>query len=75
MSVNIKVLDIEWNVSKDGYIKPTLILEPTELGDVLVSRTTGFNAKYIYDNKLGKGSIVKMIRSGDVIPHIVEVIK
>lgn len=68
-------MDIEWNISKDGYIKPTIILEPTNIGDVEISRTTGFNAKYIYDNNIGKGTIVKLIRSGDVIPHIVEIIK
>ena len=32
-------------------------------------------AKYIQDNKIGKGSIIKIVRSGDVIPYIVEVVK
>lgn len=69
------IIDIEWNVSKDGLIKPVLILNPVDIGGVTISRVTGNNAKNIIDNKIGKGAIVKLIRSGDVIPKIIEVIK
>jgi NAD-dependent DNA ligase len=74
-TADVKVTDVEWNVSKDGYIKPKLILEPTKLSGVTISNATAFNAKYVIDNKIGPGSIVKIIRSGDVIPHVLEVIK
>jgi len=70
-----KVLDIEWNISKDGLIKPTLILEPVQIGGVEISRVTAHNAKNVVDKELGKGAIIKLIRSGDVIPYIQEVIK
>lgn len=73
--VTVKVLDVEWNVSKDGYIKPKLLLEPTKLSGVIIKNVTAFNAKFIKDNNLGPGSIIKLTRSGDVIPHIVSVIK
>ena len=69
------VVNIEWNVSKDGYIKPTVILEPINIGGVEIKRVTGFNAKFINDNKIGIGSILEIIRSGDVIPYIKSVIK
>lgn len=69
------VIDIEWNVSKDGLIKPVLILNPVDIGGVTITRVTGNNAKNIVDNKIGKGAVVKLIRSGDVIPKIIEVIK
>lgn len=69
-----KIVDTEWNVSKDGLIKPVLILDPVDIGGVTITRVTGNNAKYIIDNKLSKGAIVKIIRSGDVIPKIIEVI-
>jgi NAD-dependent DNA ligase len=75
MTADVVVKDVEWNVSKDGYLKPKLILEPTKLSGVTISNATAFNAKYIVDNKIGPGSIVKIIRSGDVIPHVLEVIK
>lgn len=71
----VKVIDVEWNVSKDGYIKPKLILEPIKLSGVTIRNVTAFNAKYIKDNKLGPGSIIKLTRSGDVIPHIINIVK
>jgi len=66
---------IEWNVSKDGYVKPTLILKPVTIGGVEIKRTTGNNAKFIVDNILGPGAIIEIIRSGDVIPKVQKVIK
>ena len=72
--VETKVIDIEWNVSKDGYIKPTAILEPVDIGGVKIKRATAFNAKFVVDNKIGKGCKIEIIRSGDVIPYIKSVI-
>jgi NAD-dependent DNA ligase len=70
-----KVISIEWNISKGGYIIPTLILEPVNIGGVEIKRATGNNAKFIVDNKLGSGALIEIIRSGDVIPKVVKVIK
>ncbi len=69
-----KVISIEWNVSKDGFIKPTILVEPVIIGGVEIKRVTGNNAKFIVDNKLGPGSQVEIIRSGDVIPKIEKII-
>ncbi len=69
------VESIEWNVSKDGFINPTLILKPVSIGGVEIKRATGNNAKNIVDNVLGPGAEVEIIRSGDVIPKVQRVIK
>lgn len=69
------ILNIEWNISKQGYLKPVAILEPIDLDGVTVSRVTLNNAKFAKDNDLGVGSEVVIIRSGMVIPKIVEVVK
>lgn len=69
-----EVVDIEWNKSKHGVYKPVIIINPVILG-VEISRVTGFNAKYIMDNNIGKGTKVEIIRSGDVIPKISKIIK
>ena len=71
----VKVLNVEWSISKDGYIKTTLKLVPTHLGGVIISSVTAINAKYVVDNILGTGSIIELIRSGDVIPKIKKIIK
>ena len=68
-----KVVHVIWNPSKDGYLKPKIQIEPIHLGGVKIEYATAFNAKFIEDKKLGIGAIVKIIRSGDVIPYIMEV--
>jgi NAD-dependent DNA ligase len=70
-----KVKNIEWNISKDGYIIPTIIIDPIEISGITIKRTAGFNARFIVDNKLGPGAIIQIIRSGDVIPYITKIIK
>ena len=69
-----KVIDVIWKPSKDGYIKPKVRIEPIHLGGVKIEYATAFNAAYIKKNKIGVGAIIKLIRSGDVIPHILETI-
>ena len=46
-TVNVTVLDVEWNESKNGYLKPRLILEPTKLSGVTIKYVTAFNSKYV----------------------------
>lgn len=69
------VESIEWNISKDGYLNPTLILKPITIGGVEIKRATGNNAKFIVENVLGPGSEIEIIRSGDVIPKVQKILK
>ena len=69
-----KVIDVEWNVSKAGYLKPRVEIEPIRLGGVTIKHATGFNGNFIETNKIGVGAIIELIRSGDVIPYIKSVI-
>ena len=68
------VVDVIWSPSKDGYLKPRIRVDPVQVGGVTIEYTTGFNGAFIRDNKIGIGAKVKLIRSGDVIPYIEEVI-
>jgi NAD-dependent DNA ligase len=65
-----KVVDVLWEASKAGYLKPRVRIEPIGLGGVTIEYATGFNAKFIEDNKIGVGAVIQMVRSGDVIPFI-----
>lgn len=69
------VVDVLWDVSKHGYLKPRVKIQPINLVGVEISYATAFNAKFVKDNILGPGAVIKLVRSGDVIPHIMEVIK
>ena len=65
-----KVVDVIWNPSKNGYLKPRVRIEPIKLGGVTIEYATGFNGKFIEENKIGIGSVIQIVRSGDVIPII-----
>jgi DNA ligase (NAD+) len=69
-----KVVDVLWEPSKDGLLKPRVRIEPIHLGGVTITYATGYNAKFIEENKIGVGAIIELIRSGDVIPKIMRVI-
>ena len=69
-----KVGDVLWEVSQDGYLKPRIRIEPVNIAGVNIEYTTGFNGKFIEENGIGVGAVVRVIRSGDVIPYIREVI-
>lgn len=70
-----KILEIEWNISKQGYLKPVAILDPIDLDGVTVSRVTLNNAKFAKDQDISSGSKILITRSGGVIPKLISVIK
>lgn len=72
-SVTAIVNDVEWRVSRSGRVMPVVVIEPIEIEGVTISRATGHNAKYIYENRIGHGSQIGIIRSGSVIPYITSV--
>ncbi len=73
--VEAKVTDIIWNVSKDGYLKPVIRINPVTIRGATIEYITAYNAKFVKDNHLGVGAIIKLIRSGDVIPKIEKILQ
>lgn len=69
-----KVVDVLWAPSRHGYLKPRIQIEPVVLGGTTITYATAFNADFVEKNKLGIGAIVQLVRSGDVIPHILAVV-
>jgi NAD-dependent DNA ligase len=70
-----EVVEVQWNPSKYGTLKPKIKIKPVIIDGDTVTFITGNNAKYIQDNKIGPGAIVSVIKSGDVIPKVMKVIK
>ena len=73
--VDVLVESVHWEISKDRYIKPTVIFEPVYLSGAMLRKASAFNAKYIVDNCIGKGSVITITRSGEVIPYIKRIVK
>ncbi len=64
-----------WNVSKDNYLKPKIkLIQKVECDGSQIEYVTGFNAKYILQNSIQHGTVVKIGLSGNVIPHIFEIV-
>lgn len=73
--VEAEVIAVDGNISRTGRIVPTVHVKPVNIDGYNVSKLTGHNYGYIRDQKINKGSIIKITRSGEVIPYIVSVIK
>jgi len=69
------VKEVKWNVSKDLYLSPVVYFDPVEVDGCNIQKATGKNAKFIVDNQIGVGAHIIIIRSGGVIPDIIQVIK
>lgn len=73
--VTTTVINVEYNISKHGILAPRIEYKPVMIKGDRHQYTTGFNLKYIMDNNIGIGTELKIIKSGDVIPYIYEIIK
>lgn len=71
----VDVVDVVWRTTRHGRIAPRVKIRPTQLSGVKVTWISGQNLAYIVKEKIGPGAKVKVVRSGDVIPYIVEVVK
>jgi DNA ligase (NAD+) len=69
------IIGISWNISKQGFLKPTLHVDPVKLDGVTISNVTGNNARFVKDLGLGTGAKVLIKRSGMVIPIIYDVVE
>lgn len=73
-AVYTKIIDIEWSLGKRGQISPVAILEPVDLLGSVVTRASVYNAHWMLKNKCYPGATVSLIKSGDIIPKIVEIV-
>ena len=73
--VETVVVNVHYEASKDGYLKPTIEIEPMEVDGATITYITGNNAKYIINNKIGLGAKVLITRAGGVIPKIEEILE
>ena len=76
VEIKLAIVDeVLWNISKDNYLKHKIKLKNTVTCDGSnIDYVTGFNAKYILQNNIKNGTIIKIGLSGNVIPHIFEIV-
>ena len=69
------VTDVIWSKTQYGYVKPKIKIRPVKIGGVKITFATAHNAKFIVEKSIGVGSVIQIIRSGDVIPKVLKVVK
>lgn len=70
-----RVVDIEVNVGRTGTLTPVAVLEPVEVGGVVVKRATLHNEDEVRRKDVRIGDWVIVGRAGEVIPEVVFVLK
>lgn len=71
---DVKVLSVEWQMGRHRF-SPVINIEPTRLSGVIIKNVSGGSAEYIFENGIGPGAVITIIRSGDVIPKVIGVVR
>ena len=69
--VTTTLLDIGVNVGRTGVLTPYAILEPVEVGGVVVKQATLHNFDFIAEKDIRIADRVLIKRAGDVIPYVI----
>ena len=71
IEVTTQLLNVGVNVGRTGVLTPYAILEPVEIGGVVVKQATLHNFDYIKEKDIRSGDRVLVKRAGDVIPYVI----
>ncbi len=65
-----RLKEIRINVGRTGALNPYAVLEPVEIGGVMVSTATLHNFELIKAKDIREGDFVEVTRAGEVIPQV-----
>ena len=73
-TAEVRVIQVHPQTSRSGRVNPVVEIDPTRLSGALIQRATAHHYGMVKTNGIGPGAAIKLTRSGEVIPKILEVI-
>lgn len=70
MTRNVRVKEIEWSKSDGGFYIPVACFEPVWLETSEVRRCSLHNARFVQNNQINVGALIRIRRSGGSIPTV-----
>jgi DNA ligase (NAD+) len=74
-TAQITVNNITWQTGRTGRITPVLNVETVNLSGADISNVTAHNAGNVKNLNVGQDAIIEIVRSGEVIPKLLAVVK
>ncbi len=68
------VESLTWQVGRTGNVTPVLQVAPVTLSGATIRRVTAHNAGMVRRRQIGPGARIEVIRSGEVIPKLEQVL-
>lgn len=69
-----QIESISWTIGTNNNLTPVANLVPVELNGTMVSRVSLYNYSYIVEKKAYPTAWVSLIKSGEIIPRIVDIV-
>lgn len=73
-SVEVQVEAVVPQTSRSGRVNPVAEFAPTRLRGAMIRRATAHHYAMVQELKIGAGALIRLSRSGEVIPKIEEVL-
>jgi len=70
----VKVFEVTPQTSRSGRVNPVAEIEPTRLSGALIQRVSVHHYNMVREKGVGPNTVIRLSRSGEVIPKIEEVI-
>ena len=74
-TAEVRVLRIVAQTSRSGRVNPVAEIEPTRLSGALIRRATAHHYGMVREKGIGAGALIRLSRSGEVIPKIEKVLE
>lgn len=68
----VTIQQVLWSFDGTEFASPVAVFDPIEIGGSTITRASLKSYRWLIENKVGVGSVLKLVRSGDVIPTFID---